>query len=76
MTMGGADAGRTQRRLNLLRRFHKNKMQIKQAKAAAHSPMDARIMPRSRILEAKSVPTQSIAHIRSLNLKLLDKDEK
>ena len=76
MTMGGADAGRTQRRLNLLRRFHKSKMQIKEAKAAEHSPMDARMMPRSRIFEAKSVPTKSIANIRSLNLKPLDRDEK
>ena len=66
------DAGRTQRRLNLLRRFHKSKMQIKEVKVAQHLPMDARMIPRSRNV----VPIQSVKTIGSVNLQLLEKDAK
>ena len=76
LSMGVVDAGRTQRRLNLLRRFHKTKMQIKEAKAVEHSPMDARMMPRSRNIEAKNVPISSVKNIGSLNLRTLQRDEK
>ena len=72
LSMDGVDAGRTQRRVNLLRRFHKTKMQIKEA--IEQSPMDARMMPRSRNIE--NVQINSIKNIGSLNMRRLQRDEK
>ena len=84
LSMGVVDAGRSQRRLNLLRRFHKTKMQIKgakqlevkqlAAKAAEHAPMDARMMPKSRNIE--NLPISSVKNIGSLNVRTLQRDEK
>lgn len=76
LTMGKVDAGRTQRRLNLLRRFHKSKMQIKEAKAAQHSPMDARMIPRFRNVETKVEPIKSVQSIGSLKIRTLERDAK
>ena len=83
LSMGVVDAGRSQRRLNLLRRFHKTKMQIKgakqlevkqlAAKAAEHAPMDARMMPKSRNIE--NLPISSVKNIGSLNVRTLQRDE-
>ena len=76
LTKGKVDAGRTQRRLNLLRRFHKSKMQIKEAKVAQHSPMDARMMPRFRNVETKSEPIKSFQSNGSLKIRTLERDAK
>jgi len=74
MGRNGVNAIRTQQRLNLLRRFHKTKMQIKKVKPIEHSAMDARMMPRFRYIEAKNVPIKSDKKISSLNLRTLQSD--
>ena len=51
-------------------------MQIKEAKAAKHAPMDVRMMPKSRNIEAKNVPISAVKNIGSLNLRTLQRDEK
>ena len=76
LSMSVVDAGRTQRRLNMLRRFHKTKLQIKEVKAVENSSLDARMMPKSRNIESKNVPISSVKKIGSLNLRTLQRDEK
>ena len=46
------------------------------AKAAEHAPMDARMMPRSRNVEAKNVSIKSVKNIGSLNVRTLERNAK